>query len=30
LKDPVAEITARNRYAEISVGLESGKERVEW
>jgi antitoxin component of MazEF toxin-antitoxin module len=30
LEDLVRKITPRNRHAEISVGPESGKERVEW
>jgi hypothetical protein len=30
LKDLVDAITAENRYAEISLGTERGKEKVEW
>jgi hypothetical protein len=30
LEDLVRKITALNRHAEISVGPERGKERVEW
>jgi hypothetical protein len=30
LKELVRKITPQNRYAEISVGPELGRERVEW
>jgi hypothetical protein len=30
LKELARKITAQNRYAEISVGLEPWRERVEW